>query len=438
MTTAVTINGHDITLEGLDVDRARRRIRSVLMIGQVLAGLGMGATLSVGAILATELSGSAAWSGSAATLVTLGAAMASFPLARLAQASGRSWSLATGAWVAALGAVVAIASTITTWFPLLLVGLLLIGTGTAVNLQARFAATDVSSDEHRATDLSLVVWATTVGAVSGPNLIGPGDALGLWMGLPMYAGPFVMTAVAQFLAGLLYRIWLRPEPLSVAKAIASAGPVLAAEDIAGSDRPRDRVTAFVSIALSHATMVAVMAMTPVHLVDHGASLVIVGFTISLHIAGMYALSPLFGLLADTVGRIQTILFGQLMLAVSLFATGFGAESEGWVIAGLILLGTGWSAATVAGSALLTESTPVESRTKVQGLSDVVMSAAGATGGALSGVVLFLVGYSGLSFVTLALVAAVVVQIMVGSRATHRSDGGSDAGLDDVSGKQGTQ
>ena len=185
-------------------------------------------------------------------------------------------------------------------------------------------------------------------------------------------------------------------------------------------------------------MVAVMAMTPVHLVDHGASLVIVGFTISLHIAGMYALSPLFGLLADTVGRIQTILFGQLMLAVSLFATGFGAESEGWVIAGLILLGTGWSAATVAGSALLTESTPVESRTKVQGLSDVVMSAAGATGGALSGVVLFLVGYSGLSFVTLALVAAVVVQIMVGSRATRRSDGGSDASLDDVSGKQGTQ
>ena len=316
--------------------------------------------------------------------------------------------------------------------------MLLIGTGTAVNLQARFAATDVSSDEHRATDLSLVVWATTVGAVSGPNLIGPGDVLGLWMGLPVYAGPFVMTAVAQFLAGLLYRIWLRPEPLSVAKAIASAGPVLSAEDIAGSDRPRDRATAFVSIALSHATMVAVMAMTPVHLVDHGASLVIVGFTISLHIAGMYALSPLFGLLADTVGRIQTILFGQLMLAVSLFATGFGAESEGWVIAGLILLGTGWSAATVAGSALLTESTPVESRTKVQGLSDVVMSAAGATGGALSGVVLFLVGYSGLSFVTLALVAAVVVQIMVGSRATRRSDGGSDASLDDVSGKQGTQ
>jgi len=410
--TAPTINLRDI-----DLDALRRRIRRVLMTGQVLAGLGMGATLSVGAILATELSGSSAWSGSAATLITLGAAMASFPLARLAQARGRSWSLGLGAWVASLGAVIAVMSTVTTWFPLLLVGLLLIGAGTAVNLQARFAATDVSRDENRATDLSLVVWATTVGAVSGPNLIGPGDAFGLWLGLPLYAGPFVITALAQLLAGVLYLVALRPEPLSVARALVADGPAETAEDIDGSDRPRDRVTAFLSIALSHATMVAVMAMTPVHLVDHGASLVIVGFTISLHIAGMYALSPVFGILADKVGRIQTILLGQLMLALSLFATGFGSESEGWVIVGLILLGTGWSAATVAGSALLTESTPVERRTRVQGVSDVVMSAAGATGGALSGVVLYLVGYSGLSFVTLALVVIVVARITVGrSRA----------------------
>ena len=168
-------------------------------------------------------------------------------------------------------------------------------------------------------------------------------------------------------------------------------------------------------------MVAVMAMTPVHLVDHGASLVIVGFTISLHIAGMYALSPVFGILADKVGRIQTILLGQLMLAISLLVTGFGSESEAWVIVGLILLGTGWSAATVAGSALLTEATPVERRTKVQGVSDVVMSAAGATGGALSGVVLYLVGYNGLSFVTMGLVAIVVARIIVGRRSARTTD-----------------
>jgi len=154
-----------------------------------------------------------------------------------------------------------------------------------------------------------------------------------------------------------------------------------------------------------------MAMTPVHLVDHGASLVIVGFTISLHIAGMYALSPIFGMMADRIGRIPTVLVGQVLLAMSLLATALGSEVEGWVIVGLILLGLGWSAATVAGSTLLTESTPREMRTRIQGFSDVVMSGSGALGGALSGVVLLMVGYDGLSFVAMGLVVAIVARIV---------------------------
>lgn len=408
------------TLDPESIDRSRRRIRTVLMSGQVLAGLGMGSTLSVGAILATELSGSPGWSGMAATLATLGAALGALPLANLAARHGRSWSLATGAWIAAVGALLAVLSTTTGVFAVLLVALVLIGVGTAVNLQARFAATDVSTDAHRATDLSLVVWATTVGAVSGPNLIGPGDAFGIWLGLPSLAGPFVLTMVAQLSAGVLYRVGLRPEPLALAKQISAEAAANPSVDAVGADRPGDRRSAFIAIALSHATMVAVMAMTPVHLVDHGASLVIVGFTISLHIAGMYALAPVFGFLADRWGRKQTILSGQAMLALSLLATGFGSESEAWVIVGLILLGTGWSAATVAGSALLTESTPVARRTRVQGLSDVVMSAAGATGGALSGVVLVLIGYNGLSLVSLVLVATVTLRVVLTRHSGERT------------------
>ncbi len=397
-------------LDSLDTHRFRIRVRTVLMVGQVLAGIGMGSTFSVGALLATDLSGSAGWSGMAATLSTLGAALAAMPLANLARAKGRSWSLAAGAWVATAGATLAVVATVTRWFPLLLLALACIGVGTAVNLQARFAATDVAPAAHRATDLSLVVWATTVGAVSGPNLIGPGNAFGVWLGLPELAGPFVITAFAQVSASLIYRLGLRPDPLAVSARWASTGKS-EKDERGGEDRPISRRTAFIAISLSHATMVAVMAMTPVHLVDHGASLVIVGFTISLHIAGMYALSPIFGMLADRLGRIPTVLIGQVLLALSLLATGLGSEVEGWVIVGLILLGLGWSAATVAGSTLLTDSTPVESRTRVQGFSDVVMSGSGALGGALSGVVLLLVGYDGLSFVAMALVIAVVSRVV---------------------------
>lgn len=403
-----------------EVARLQRRVRGTLMAGQVLAGLGMGSTLSIGAILAAEVSGSPAFSGMAATMVTLGAALAAVPLAALARRSGRAPALATGALIAATGGVVSIIAAGLMFFPLLLVGLAMIGVGTAVNLQSRFAAADLAAPATRGRDLSLVVWATTVGAVSGPNLIGPGESLGAVLGMPPLSGPFLFTVLAQALAAVLYLVALRPDPLRVAQQWAGQqerdrDPATAAPQAAGDDRAGVRL-AFIAIALSHATMVAVMAMTPVHLTDHGASLVVVGFTISLHIAGMYALSPVFGILSDRIGRWSTILLGQVLLVASLLMTAFGAESEGWVVTGLIFLGLGWSAATVAGSALLTESASPPRRTVLQGRSDLVMSGSGALGGALAGPVLAGIGYSGLSFFTLALTAVVVATLLLTPRA----------------------
>jgi MFS family permease len=314
--------------------------------------------------------------------------------------------------------VVTITSVIVALFPLLLLGLMLIGVGTAVNLQSRFAATDLAAPKTRGRDLSLVVWATTIGAVSGPNLLIPGEALGSFLGLPPLSGPFVFSLVAQLLAATVYMVALRPDPLKLAAELAlgkrspSEGGVV--------DVPDNRVmakTAIISVALSHATMVSVMAMTPVHLINHGASLAIVGFTISLHIAGMYGLSPVFGLIADKMGRVFTIVLGQAIMALSLAFTGFGSENEITVVVGLVLLGLGWSASTVAGSTLLSESTSLARRASRQGVSDLFMSGSGAVGGAMAGVVLALAGYSGLSFVALGLVIAVVVRVFVASRAS---------------------
>jgi MFS family permease len=386
------------------------------MLGQVMAGLGMGATLAVGAIMVGRLAGSDGFSGLAATSATLGAALAAVPLARLAQRKGRSVSLTTGALLASLGGVVTIVASILGTVFLLLPGLALVGVGTAVNLQSRFAATDLSDPTTRGRDLSLVVWATTAGAVSGPNLITPGEFLGGLLGLPELSGPFVLTTIAQASAALLYFFALRPDPLLLAQeraaSVARAGKPGAADVTDNRSMMR---TAIVSIALSHATMVAVMAMTPVHLIHHGASLAIVGFTISLHIAGMYALAPIFGVMSDRLGRIPTILVGQGILVASLLLTGFGSENEMAVVLGLVLLGLGWSAATVAGSTLLTESTSIARRPRVQGISDLVMSGSGAMGGALAGVALAFLGYDGLSFVALALVATVAVRVLVSWR-----------------------
>lgn len=405
----------------IDVPALQRRVRNVLVLGQIMAGLGMGATLSMGAILAGRLSGSDAWSGMAASVATLGAALAAIPLARLAARYGRRVSLTTGALIASSGAVVTITAVIQAWFPLLLAGLMLIGVATAVNLQSRFAATDLAAPATRGRDLSVVVWATTVGAVSGPNLLVPGEALGRYLGLPELAGPFVFTLIAKLLAAVVYIVGLKPDPLKLAGELSSGTLKAGVGGIARVvDNPVMAKTAIIATALSHATMVSVMAMTPVHLVNHGASLAIVGFTISLHIAGMYALSPVFGMIADKFGRISTILLGQAILALSLAFTGFGAENEIAVVVGVVLLGLGWSASTVAGSTLLTESTSIDERASRQGVSDLLMSGSGAAGGALAGVALALMGYSGLSFAALALVVSVLIRVFVTSSARNQA------------------
>jgi MFS family permease len=397
-------------LTDADVVRIRRRSHVAIISGQALAGVGMGATFSAGALLATQLSGSPAWSGTATTLSTLGAAAAAIPLARLAQRSGRSPALATGSGIAAVGAIVGIAATAAGIFPLFLAAMACLGVGTAVNLQSRFAATDLSDPAKRGRDLSVVVWSTTLGAVLGPNLIGPGDELGQSLGLPPLTGVFFFALAAQVVAVLVYLVVLRPDPLRTALRLGVERGTVEVET-----RAEDRggvIVGILTLALSHATMASVMAMTPVHLVDHGATLQIVGLTISLHVAGMFALSPLWGVLSDRLGRTPVIVLGQAMLLAALFMTSFGAEHSGWVLAGLIFLGLGWSAATVAASGLVADSADPLRRTVVQGRADLAMSLAGGIGAASAGIVLAAIGYAGLSLVAMALVAAVLVGLVL--------------------------
>ncbi|WP_255771657.1 MFS transporter [Pseudarthrobacter sulfonivorans] len=407
-----------------EASRLQRRIIPILVSGQILGGIGMGATLSLGSLLAAQLSGSNSWSGMAATMSTLGAALAAVPLARLAQARGRRVSLSTGALIAGTGAITAIISVGLGIFPLLLLGLMLLGAGSAVNLQARFAATDLSRPASRGRDLSIVVWSTTVGAVLGPNLFDPGEAVGAVLGLPPLTGAFAFSVAAQLAAAAVYAGGLRPDPLLTAMASRARDAAAAPRPQGGlgvlRSNPRARY-AVATVALSHATMVALMSMTPVHLRDHGASLTVVGLTISLHIAGMYALSPLFGWMSDKAGRLPTILAGQGMLVVSLVLAGVAADSRAAVTASLIFLGLGWSASVVAGSALVAESAQPQDRPALQGVSDLSMNVSGAAGGALAGPVLAATGYSGLGLASLTLVAIVIVWTALQPRHTHREE-----------------
>lgn len=398
-----------------DIEQIQRRTIRVLALGQVLGGFGLGSVLSIGSLLAKDLSGSEAWAGSAATFSTLGSAIWAIPLARLAYARGRRVSLALGAGFAISGAITVISAAGFRSFPLLLLGIFLLGAGSATSLQARFAATDIPSAGKTGRSIGLVVWATTVGAVTGPNLFGPGEELGKALGLAPLAGPFLFTVAAQTFSTLIFWFGLKPDPLKYAQQIQkdagkakhkisfkSAVQTLKVHPVARF--------AVLSIALSHMVMVSVMAMTPVHLQHLGYDVVIIGFTISLHIAGMYALSPLMGYFADKIGKIQTIFLGQTLFVAALLFAGIGHADRLMVTIGLTLLGLGWSAATVAGSALLSATLPADEKTNVQGLSDSLMNLSGAFGGAVAGLLLASFQFEGLN--AIAMIPVTVISILV--------------------------
>lgn len=396
------------TALAVDVSRIQRRTVGILATGQVLSGVGFGATVSLGALLAADISGNDAFSGLATASVTLGAAICAIPLARMAARRGRRMALTLGNLLALVGIATVITAAAIRVFPLLLVGILMIGAGNAGNLQSRFAATDLASGNRRGRDLSIVVWATTVGGVVGPLLLTPGEAIGAVLGMPKNTGAYVFSLVAAALAFVLYLLALRPDPLKLAQQMESSGAAKAGLQVS-VDRPRIARYAIFAVAGSHAVMASVMAMTPVHLAHMSPEHVttVVGVTIALHVAGMYGLSPIFGIMADRIGRVPVILLGQAILAASLLVAFFGSDSEGGVMAALILLGLGWSAATVAGSALLTEVTETSKRPKRQGISDSLMSLCAAVGAVLAGIVLAAVEYRGLALVAMGVVVVVI-------------------------------
>jgi len=436
--------------------------RTVILLGsaQLLSGIGTGATVSIGSLLAVDLSGSSAWAGSVSTVMTLAAALSALPLASLADRRGRLAGLVTGLAAALAGVGCIVVSIVSGSFLLLLLGTAGVGLGTASNLQARFAAVDLADDEHRGRSLSAVVWAITIGAVAGPNLIQPGAVVGQAVGLPPIAGPFIISAAGLVLACALLLAGLRPDPLLFARELAAAGRQPAGNQPASQhhtgQHPAGRqpavarrrgalargwraargspsaILALAAVVGAHAVMVGVMSVTPLHLQElvagpgaaahagHTASgdvLVIIGFTISLHIAGMFALSPVMGWLTDKAGRKQTVVIGFALLVAAAAVAGAGQRSTTAVAVGLVLLGLGWSAATVAGSTLLAESVRQEERVMVQGVSDMLMGAAGAVGGASSGLILSWAGYSGLNVaggvVAGVLLAAAVMALLPG-------------------------
>ena len=384
-----------------DVARIQRRTVGVLFVVQVVAGVGNAVGASVGALLTAEIA-SVGLSGVALSASVVGAALFAVPAAAIVERRGRRASLAAGYAIGAAGAVLIVLAAMQASLPLVFAGLFLFGGVAAAGYQARYAAVDLAADAVRGRQLAVVVWATTIGAIVGPTLAAPaGSALARW-GVPTLAGPFVLSALLFLLATIILLLLLHPDPAAVARELAGAPAV--------SDSNRRGVRAALPVVISlpaarlgigamaigHVVMAGVMTMAPVHIRSAGHdtthTLRLVGVVLSAHIAGMFAFAPVFGWLADKLGRRPVVGIGIGVLLLGCLLAGTAGQRPAQLSAGLMLLGLGWSATLVSGSALLSEAVPADLRAAAQGLSDLVMGLAGATAVAGSGVVMEIWGY----------------------------------------------
>ncbi len=378
-----------------------KRTLAVVVASQLLGGAGLAAGITVGALLAQEMLGSQTLAGLPSALSTLGAAVAAYLVGRLSQRSGRRFGLGLGFGTASLGAIGVVAATLISNPGLLFLALMVYGAGTATNLQARYAGTDLALPAQRGTAISVAMVSTTLGAVAGPNLVEPLGHVALAVGVRALAGPFMLAAVAYLGAAVVLLTLLRPDPLLVARHLPPSSPAVlpapggtsSATGVRGMGVP---IGAAVML-LTQIAMVAIMTMTPVHMRAHDQALAAVGLVIGIHVGAMYLPSLLTGVLVDKIGRVpMAIASGVTLLLAGITAASAPGDSLGLLILGLALLGLGWNFGVIAGTALVVDGTLPDTRARTQGSIDVLVALGGAGGGAASGMIMAATSYSTLS------------------------------------------
>lgn len=390
-----------------------KRTLMVVVISQIFGGAGLAAGITVGALLAQQMLGTDAFAGLPSGLFTLGSAGAALLVGLLSQRFGRRSGLAAGFLAGGIGAIGVVISVLMNSMLLLFISLLIYGAGSATNLQARYAGTDLANSTQRAKAISMAMVSTTFGAVAGPNLVDVMGEFAISIGIPALAGPFILAAAAYILAGLVLLTLLRPDPFIVAKAISDAqrttsNLLLEKNSNLLSINKRGIFAGAAVMVLTQFVMTAIMTMTPIHMGHHGHSLNEVGLVIGFHIGAMFLPSLVTGFLVDKIGRATMAIASAITLLASGILAAMGpADSMVVLITALALLGLGWNFGLISGTAILVDATPLSTRAKTQGSVDVLIALSGALGGGLSGIIV-----AGSSYSTLSLVGGVLSLLLI--------------------------
>lgn len=400
-----------------------RRVLLVVSFSQIFGGAGLAAGITVGALLAEEMLGTDAFAGIPVALFTLGSAGAAFLVGKLSQRLGRRAGLTIGFIMGGIGGLAVVLAAVLDSIPLLFIAFTIYGSGTATNLQSRYAGTDLASKNQRAKAVSITMVATTVGAFAGPNLVGVMGDLALAIGIPVLSGPFLLSGTAFLLAGAVIFLLLRPDPFLIAKALESyrkEHEENLVEDTQAHNKKGIAAGATIMV-LTQMIMIAIMTMTPVHMRLHGHDLANIGLVIGIHIGAMYLPSLFTGILVDKFGStLMAAVSGAILVLASVIAAFAPGESLFFLILALALLGIGWNIGLISGTTKVVDSTDPLKRAKTQGTVDVFIALSGATGGVLSGLVV-----AGSSYATLSLLGGflslIVIPLMLFSRRSDRAE-----------------
>src|SRR6185437_2195914 len=411
-----------------DIGQIQRRVVRVLGISQLFNGLGIAIGVAMAPLAAASTSGSASVGGIASASLVIGTAVSALPLARVAARQGRRAALSLGFGAGAIGsAVAAVSLAAHAWLPMT-AAMILFGFSSAASYATRYAATDLARPDRRGSNLAIVIWPTTVGVVAGPNLLSPAEHLSALLGVRPLAGPFFLTGLAFLITTTLVQVGLRPDPLILARSMASASSADAAKPPrpphkgwgwlpVASLRAQPQVRwCIYAIAVGHAAMIAIMVMAPVDMQQHMLPLATIGMVVSGHLFGMYAPSPVMGWLTDRFSAPKLMIAGLGTVAVAGLVMS-AATDRPWLSGiGLFLLGVGWSADVVAGSAILAEQTSTTERPIIQGLNDLVMDVCGVVASIAAGIIVVAASFGALSLATTALIVILLpLQVRIFAR-----------------------
>ncbi len=418
----IRVARRQVTVAAIDPARLpglRRRIIWTLFAVSALGSTGYIAAITGGTLAAAEIAGSPASGGLPTAISTLGTAAAASLLSFLMLRVGRRPALLLGILGGTLGGAIALGGVLVASLPLLLVGSALAGFANGAGQLGRYVAADLVPPERRAQTIGTVVWGATIGAVGGPNLIAPAGVVAESFGLPSLAGTYLLTLGFIGLAALIAFVFLRPEPYQQAdpSALAPHPEGTAPVSLATILRTPTVLVALVTLTAGQVVMILIMTMTPLHLTDHGHGLETVGFVLSAHTFGMFALSPISGRLTDRFGGPRIIAVGLVTLAMAgLLAAGAPADGGPLLTLALFLLGYGWNLGFVAASSMLTAGLTLGERTRIQGVGDGMTWTSAAIASLSSGFIVAGASYAALGLLGVGLLIPPALVLLAHRRA----------------------